>query len=151
VQSQMNEALYSIVPTGSPTYNSLASIGITTNSDGTLSVNQTTLQNALSTDFSAVSALFSGTGGIATTLNTQLTSELSGGGPISDENNTLTQQENALTTQSNNLNTQMAALAASLTQQYGSLNTLLSSLQTTSAYLTEAFATLPHVQSQQNS
>jgi len=150
VQSQMNEALYSIVPTGSPTYNSLASIGITTNSDGTLSVNQTTLQNALSTDFSAVSALFSGSGGIATTLNTQVTSELASGGALSDEGNTLTQQENALTTQSNNLNTQMAALSASLTQQYGSLNTLLSSLQTTSAYLTEAFATLPQVQSQQN-
>jgi flagellar hook-associated protein 2 len=150
IQSQMDNALYSIVDTGSETYNSLASIGITTNSDGTLSVNQTTLQNALSTNLSAVSSLFSGTNGVAATLNTQISDELASGGPISDESTSLSQQENALTTQSNNLNSQMSALSASLTQQYGALNTLLSSLQTTSAYLTEAFATLPQVQSQQD-
>jgi hypothetical protein len=38
----------------------------------------------------------------------------------------------------------MTALSASLTQQYSALNTLLSSLQTTSSYLTQAFASLPH-------
>ncbi|HUN26917.1 MAG TPA: flagellar filament capping protein FliD [Steroidobacteraceae bacterium] len=145
-QSQVSEALYNIVDTGSSTYNSLASIGITTNSDGTLSVNGSTLSNALSTNFGAVSALFSGTGGIASTLNTQMTAALATGGPISDESQSLTNQENALTTQSNDLTTQMTALTASLTQQYAALNTLLSSLQTTSAYLTQAFATLPTVQ-----
>jgi flagellar capping protein FliD len=44
----------------------------------------------------------------------------------------------------------MAALSASLTQEYSSLNTLLSSLQTTSAYLTEAFNSLPKVQGSQS-
>jgi flagellar capping protein FliD len=39
----------------------------------------------------------------------------------------------------------MATLSASLTQQYSALNTLLSSLQTTSSYLTQAFASLPQV------
>ncbi len=41
----------------------------------------------------------------------------------------------------------MAALTTSLTQQYSALNNLLSSLQTTSAYLTQAFSSLPQVQS----
>jgi flagellar capping protein FliD len=40
----------------------------------------------------------------------------------------------------------MTALSASLTQQYSALNTLLSSLQTTSAYLSQQFASLPTVQ-----
>jgi flagellar capping protein FliD len=40
----------------------------------------------------------------------------------------------------------MNALSASLTQQYTALNTLLSSLQTTSAYLSQQFASLPTVQ-----
>ena len=44
----------------------------------------------------------------------------------------------------------MAALSASLTQQYAALNTLLSSLQSTSSYLTQAFASLPQVQGTQN-
>ncbi len=67
--NQIQQALYGVVNTGSSSYNSLASIGITTNPDGTLSLNNTTLSNALSTNFSAVSQLFSGTDGVAFTLN----------------------------------------------------------------------------------
>ena len=44
----------------------------------------------------------------------------------------------------------MAQLTASLTQQYSALNTLLSSLQSTSAYLSQAFAALPTVQGKPN-
>jgi flagellar hook-associated protein 2 len=150
IQSQIQDALYSVVNTGSSTYNSLASVGVTANSDGTLSLNTSTLSNALSTNLSAVSQLFSGTNGVAAQLNTQITNALSTQGSIGAESTTLTQQENALTAQSNQLNTQMAALSASLTQQYSALNTLLSSLQSTSAYLTEAFASLPTVQGTQN-
>jgi flagellar hook-associated protein 2 len=145
--NQMQQALYSVVNTGSSTYNSLASIGITTNSDGSLSVNNATLTNALSTNFSAVSQLFSGTGGVATALNSQITADLGSTGDFASASNTLVQQENALTTQTNQLNDQMTALTASLTQQYSALNVLLSSLQTTSAYLSQQFASLPLVQS----
>jgi flagellar hook-associated protein 2 len=145
VQNEIQQALYSVV--GSSTYNTLASIGITTNaSDGTLTVNSAALESALSSNFSAVSQLFSGTNGVASQLNTDLTTELGGGGPIATYSQTLVSQENALQTQTDTLNTQMSALSASLTQQYASLNTLLSSLQSTSSYLTQAFATLPTVQ-----
>lgn len=150
IQSQVRSALYSLVNTGSSTYDSLASIGITTNSDGTLSVNSTTLSSALSSDFSAVSQLFSGSSGVATALNTQINSDLVAGGPIDSRSKTLVQQENALTQQSNQLQQQMNALSASLTQQYSALNTLLSSLQSTSSYLTQAFASLPQVQGTQS-
>lgn len=143
IQNQIRAALYSVVDTGSSTYNSLASIGITTNSDGSLSVNQTTLAAALSSDFSAVSQLFSGPSGVASTLNTQITADLAAGGPIDSHSQTLVAEENALTQQSNQLSQQMSALSASLTQQYAALNTLLSSLQSTSSYLTQAFASLP--------
>ncbi|MGH8290350.1 MAG: flagellar filament capping protein FliD, partial [Steroidobacteraceae bacterium] len=146
IQSEIQSALYSIVDTGSSSYNSLASIGITTNSDGTLSVDSATLSAALSSNFGAVSQLFSGSGGVAASLNTQLTADLSSTGPIQTSSQTLVSQENALTQQSNQLQTQMNALSASMTQQYAALNTLLSSLQTTSSYLTQAFASLPLVQ-----
>lgn len=150
IQSELKSALYSIVDTGSSTYNSLASIGITSNSDGTLSVDATTLSTALSSDYSAVSQLFSGTSGIATSLNSQITADLASGGPISTTSQTLVQQEDSLTQQSDQLQQRMTALSASLTQQYSSLNTLLSSLQTTSSYLTQAFASLPTVQGTPN-
>ncbi len=146
IQNQIRGALYSIVDTGSTTYNTLASVGITTNSDGTLSLNQTTLSSALATNFSAVSQLFSGQSGVATSLNSLITSALGADGSVTADSQTLVEQENALTQQTDQLNTQMAALSASLTQQYSALNALLSSLQTTSAYLSQAFATLPQVQ-----
>jgi flagellar hook-associated protein 2 len=148
IQNELNSALYSIVDTGSSTYNTLASIGITTNSDGSLSVNQATLSAALSSDYSGVSQLFAGTSGVAASLNSQITSDLAAGGAISTTSQTLVQQDNALTQQSDQLQQQMNQLSASLTQQYASLNTLLSSLQTTSSYLTQAFASLPQIQAQ---
>jgi flagellar hook-associated protein 2 len=150
IQNQIQNALYSVVNTGSATYDTLASIGITTQSDGSLSLNSSTLSAALGTNFSAVSQLFSGTSGVANALNSDITTALGANGSITTEGQTLTSQENALTTQSNQLSQQMAALTASLTQQYSALNSLLSSLQSTSSYLTQAFATLPQIQSQQN-
>jgi len=145
-QNQIQKALYSVVNTGSSRYNSLASIGITTSADGTLSLNSTTLSNALSTNFSAVSQLFSGSGGVASTLNSDLTSALGSSGAIAATSSTLVKQENSLTAQETKLNSQMTALSASLTQQYSALNSLLSSLQSTSAYLSQQFASLPTVQ-----
>lgn len=150
IQNQVQNALYSVVNTGSTTYNTLASVGIMTNSDGSLSLNSSTLSVAMATNFSAVSQLFSGTSGVATSLNSLLTQNLSSTGSIAAKSQSLTAQENALTAQTTQLNTQMAALTASLTQQYSALNTLLSSLQTTSSYLTQAFASLPQVQGTAN-
>jgi flagellar hook-associated protein 2 len=144
VQNQIRQTLNSMV--GSSAYNTLASVGVTTNSDGSLSLSSAKLATALSTNVSAVTQLFSGTTGIATTLNTQLTSELASNGPVNTRGQTLVTQENSLTQQQTDLNTRMAALSASLTQQFSSLNTLLSSLQTTSSYLSQAFASLPTVQ-----
>jgi flagellar hook-associated protein 2 len=146
IQNQMKQALYGLVNTGSSTYNSLASVGITTNSDGTLSLDTTKFTTALNAAPSAVSSLFSSSGGVAATLNTTINNELASGGIIDSRSTTLVTQENQLTQKTDDLNTQMTALTASLTQQYSTLNTLLSSLQTTSSYLTQQFAALPTVQ-----
>jgi flagellar hook-associated protein 2 len=111
-----------------------------------LNLNGEKLQTALQTNFSAVSQLFSGAGGVAAKLDSQITDELGSSGIIASNSTSLTRQETALTDQTNKLNDQMAALTTNLTLQYSALNTLLSSLQTTSSYLTQAFASLPQVQ-----
>ncbi len=146
IQTQIEGVVHGIANTGSSTYSSLASIGVTTKSDGTLSLNSTTLQNALSSNFSAVSQLFSSTNGVATQLNTQLNNDLAAStGPVDSYSQTLVKQNTALTQKSTELTNEQTALTASMTQQFAALNTLLSSLQTTSAYLTQAFAKLPTV------
>jgi flagellar hook-associated protein 2 len=146
VQNDIRSALYSLVDTGSSTYNSLASVGITTNKDGSLSFNQTQFQTALASAPTAVTQLFAGSKGVAATLESRINTELGAGGSISNRSATLIKQENALTDQTNKLNDQMTALTASLTQQYSHLNTLLSSLQSMSAYLSQQFNALPKVQ-----
>jgi flagellar hook-associated protein 2 len=147
IQNQIRSSLYSIVNTGSPVYNTLASVGITTQSDGSLKLDTTKLQTALATAPTAVSKLFSGATGVANTLNNVINDALGSGGVLTNRSATLVKQENSLTQQTTDLNSQMTALTASLTQQYAQLNALLSSLQSTSAYLTQQFAALPQVQS----
>lgn len=146
VQNDMRKALYSLVNTGSSTYSSLASVGITTNKDGSLSLNKTKFQTALASAPTAVTQLFAGTKGVAATLEARINTELGSGGAIDARSKTLIKQEKALTDQTNKLNDQMTALAASLRQQYSHLNTLLSSLQSMSAYLSQQFSSLPQVQ-----
>jgi flagellar hook-associated protein 2 len=146
VQSEIRQTLNSVVGTGASAYNTLVSVGITTNNDGSLSLDSAKLSAALNTNINAVSNLFGGTTGVATTLNTQITNELAGAGPISSRSQSLLTQENALTQRQTDLTTQMSALSASLTQQFSALDTLLSTLQTTSSYLSQAFSTLPQVQ-----
>jgi flagellar hook-associated protein 2 len=143
LQNQIRQTLNSVVNTGSTAYNTLASVGITTNNDGTLSLNTAKLSAALATNTSAVSQLFGGTKGVAMTLNTQLTFELASNGPVGSRGQALVKQEKSLTQQQTDLTTRMSALSASLTQQFTALDSLLSSLQTTSAYLSQAFASLP--------
>jgi flagellar hook-associated protein 2 len=146
IQNEIRSALYGIVNTGSATYNSLASVGITTKSDGTLNLNPSKLQTALTAAPGAVSALFSGKNGIAANLNTRLSADLASGGAVDSRSKTLVKQSNDLSNQTKKLDAQMTALAASLTQQYASLNTLLSKLQSTSAALTQQLSSLPTVQ-----
>jgi flagellar hook-associated protein 2 len=151
LENQIGNVVHGLISGGSSSDNSLASIGVTTQSDGTLALNAGTLQNALSSNFSAVSQLFSSTNGIAAQLNTQLTAALASSGPVNSYSQTLVQQNSALTAQATNLTNEENALTASMTQQFSALNTLLSSLQTTSAYLTQAFSDLPKVGGNGNS
>jgi flagellar hook-associated protein 2 len=149
VQTQIRHVLQTV--DGSSTYSTLASIGITTQKDGTLAANSSKLQAALTSNFSSVSKLFSGANGVATQLDKLLTQQLASGGTIDSRAQTLVKQNKALSAQTDALNKQMNALTANLTQQYSALNVLLSTLQTTSAYLTQAINSLPLVQSKANS
>ncbi len=104
LQSQLLEASNYLSSSG--TYTTLTSLGITTNSDGTLSVNSATLNNAISTNSAAVASFFQGTanngfaGSLSSTLNA-FTDPTEGAfkvdlQSISSENQDLTDQTNTL-------------------------------------------------------
>ena len=104
LQSQLLDASNYLASSG--TYTTLTSLGITTNADGTLSVNSATLDNAIASNSTAVASFFQGTanngfaGSLTNTLNTYtdptegaFTVDLQS---ISSENQDLTDQTNTL-------------------------------------------------------
>jgi len=138
IQNQLATIVASGVRSGGTT-TSLASIGITLQSDGTLSVDNDKLTTALQTNQSTVAALFDSTTGVAAQLNTDITGYLSTTGPIQT-------RTNALNTDLTNLTSQQASLAQYQTQltsmynaQFTALNTLMATMNNNQQYLTQLF------------
>lgn len=119
---------------------SLAQVGITTQADGTLKFDSTALTSAMSNNFSDVTNLFSSSTGFLTRLDAWSTSTITAGGliptHITDLNNSITGFNNQIS----QLNNRMTTLQAYYTTQYSNLNMLLSSMNSTSTFLTQAFA-----------
>lgn len=99
----------------------LADLGITMNNDGTLSVNSTTLNNAIQNNFSAVQNFMQGTSsnGFASFLNTQLnTLTAPGTGAFTVDLQSISSENTDLQNQINNFQTYLNAQQTLLTAQY---------------------------------
>ena len=124
---------YSAASNGTTT--TLGSLGITMNNDGTLSVNSTTLDDALQNNPSAVQNFFEGSAlnGFANALNTQLQSltDPADGAftvDLSSMKNTYNELEDNITNFQQNY---IAPLQTSLTAEYSSAEIALQTLNTT--------------------
>jgi flagellar hook-associated protein 2 len=125
-------------PAAGGTLNYLAQIGITSQADGTLKVDSTALNTALSTNFSDVTNLFSSASGFATRLAAWSSSVLApGNGLIPTATQSINTSITTDTNQITQLQARMTTLQAQYTQQYSALNMLLSNMNSTSAYLTQ--------------
>jgi len=143
LESQIRRTLSSAVSGISGPYQTLSSIGVATQADGTLALSPSKLENALDADFNSVGNLFSGPNGVATQLDGQISTTLESGGAIEARSKRLIQQQSDISDQQNALDDRMTKLQETYLQQFTALDTLLSSLQTTSAYLSQQIANLP--------
>jgi flagellar hook-associated protein 2 len=134
IQNQLSEVMSSSVMGNS--IGNLATLGITRNSDGSLSLNSDTLSTALSNDPSTVQNLFASTNGIATQLSSLVTNYSSSSGIIQTRVNDLQTDVSNLATQQTALNARMATYQQQLVKQYSNLDSLMTSLNNTSSYLT---------------
>jgi flagellar hook-associated protein 2 len=135
IQNQINQVISSTVQGNS--IGNLATLGITRNSDGSLSLNDVTFADALSSDPSTIQNLFASTNGIGTQLNNLVTNYSSSSGIIQTRINDLNSNVTDLQTQQTALNARMATYQEQLVQQYSNLDTLMTSLDNTSSYLTD--------------
>lgn len=124
-------------PASGGTLTSLSEVGIAFQADGSLKLDSSKLNSAMSTNFSDVTNLFSSATGFATRLDTWSTSVLSADGLIDARTSSLNTSINAYTDQISKLEARMTALQKQYTITYSNLNMLLSSMNSTSAYLTQ--------------
>ena len=139
-QSQLSRGMADQVAGLNSRYASLAALGVTTGADGTMSVDGSKLQAALTADGSSVARLFSGPQGIATRLNATATKLLESGGAIAARDTNLATAQKDVSTQQTALNARMAIVQARYLKQFNALDSLMSSLQSTANYLTQQLA-----------
>jgi flagellar hook-associated protein 2 len=135
IQNQISQVMSSTLQGNS--IGNLASLGITRNSDGSLSLNSETLSNELSTDPSSVQNLFSSANGVGTQLNNLVTGYTSSSGILATRISNLQTDVSNLGTQQTALNTRMATYQEQLVKQYSALDSMMTSLNNTSSYLTD--------------
>ncbi len=142
ISSQIRRTLTNSVPSAIGQYNSLASIGITTNSDGSLTLDTNKLSNVLNSNFNAVSTVFGATDGVATKLSTFIGAQLAAGSGIDTRNQKLATQQKQIDAEQTAATARKAVITARLTAQFTTMDTLLAQMQQTSSYLTQQFANL---------
>ena len=135
----LQQNLYSVQTTpassaslgNSPSYQYLAQIGLSLQSDGTLGFNQTTFNAALATAPTNVAAMFSNTNldGVANKLNSNINNWLSPTGLITSESTSLNAEIQDNQNYATTLQKQLQNESDSLTAEYSALNASLAQMQ----------------------
>lgn len=130
---------------GSNAVTSLSQLGISVNADGSLSLDSTALNNALSSNLTSVQNLLSGPNGVMTQMSTLLEN-------VAGPSGVLAGQEQAYQTDYTNAAQQLSSLqaeSAQLTQRYtsefNSMNTFVAQYNSLSSMLTQTFASWNNV------
>lgn len=126
-------------------YQSLASIGVTTNKDGTLALDSDKLTKALNTDYDGIGKLFASDDGVAARLSTSLTARLADTSELNQRTKALNTKSVSLQNDQADLETRMQQVTARYNAQFNALDSLLSLMQQQSSYLTQQFASIANI------
>ena len=139
-------------------YNRLSQVGVSFKSDGTLSLDSTALNTAISANFNKVAKLFSGTGvstdslglhGFAFQLNTVLTSATGIDGSITNRKSSLQSDVRRLQARAEQEQLRLADLQQMYQKQYTALDKTVASLNSMASYLTNQFDAMSNTQKNQ--
>ena len=139
VQNQIRQALSTTLSGVVTGFSSLVDIGISKDKTGVLSLDSTKFTKAVTTNFAAVSTLFTSSNGVAVKLNNVLTSALATGGSISARETGVNNKIAALAKEQTALNVTLAASQARYLKQFNAMDNIMSQFQSTSSFLTQQF------------
>ncbi|MFT3977205.1 MAG: flagellar filament capping protein FliD [Sphingomonas bacterium] len=124
---------------GAPT--TLADLGVTTNRDGTLAVDATKLNTAITSNPGGVEAIFAyasiGSNGLNAAMQSINASAISSVYGLGASATTYTNAQADLAKQQTDLTTQQQQLSDRLTQQFAAMNAKVAAYKSTQAYLTQ--------------
>ncbi len=135
IENQLRRLLSSAVSDVGGSYNTLASIGITTQRDGTLKLDSSKLDKALDSNFDDVAQMLGGDNGIAKKLDDTLKNLTKTGGMISSRNSTFLKQLEDIDAQREKLELHMTSFEERLRAQYSAMDAIVSSLNSTGNYI----------------
>lgn len=140
----MLDQMRGVLSTGASggTLTSLAEVGITTKADGTLKLDTSKLNTAMTNNFSDVTNLFTGASGYGTRLKAWAETTLEAGGLIDTRTKSLNTSIKGYNEQISRLEVRMTTLRKQYTKTYSDLNVMLSNMSGTSSYLTQQLARL---------
>jgi flagellar hook-associated protein 2 len=124
-------------------YNTLSSVGITTTTAGTMSLDATKFDAALAKDPAAVSRLFTlEDKGVAAKLDTYIKDRLAEGGEIAARDASIAVRRKELAAAKSAVDARMAVVQTRYLKQFNALDGLLSKMQSTSTYLSQQLSKL---------
>jgi flagellar hook-associated protein 2 len=137
VESEIRRTVTDTVSSAPEGLQSLSMIGITTNSDGTLKLDEAELTRALESDFDAVGKLFGGENGIGNRLDQVIDKHLDDDASLVKRAESLQKGKREITRRTDALDARMETIYQRYLKQFTALDTLLTQMQSTSAYLVQ--------------
>ncbi|MHB9797239.1 flagellar filament capping protein FliD [Pseudomonas sp. MT3] len=124
-------------------FNSLASLGVTTKKDGTLEIDSDKLAKAVSADFEGVSAYFTGDNGLANRLGNKLKAYSDADGILDQRTDILQRTLTSVDKQQADLDRRISALQDRLNKQFSTMDNLVAQLTKTGNNLASQLASMP--------
>ncbi|NNC76704.1 MAG: flagellar filament capping protein FliD [Woeseiaceae bacterium] len=143
IRDQVRRELSTAVIDLDADFSTLSEVGIQTELDGTLTIQDDELSTVLAEDFVRFGQLFSTTDGFGVRLHDLADSFLSTDGILDTRTKGLETQIDGLNDERESLNERLASLETRLLRQFNALDSLLAQLSSTSNFLTQQLNNLP--------
>lgn len=127
------------------TFRTLADLGITTQKDGTLAIDDTKLTAALTENYDAAGAFLAGNDGLMARLNKRVDAYAQTGGILQSRMDGLQGTLKSIDKQRDDLNRRVSQIETRLYAQYNAMDSLVGQLKGTSDWLSGALSNLPGV------
>ena len=145
IKTGLRRELSQFVPDTGAVFSTLAEIGIQTDADGTLELDETKLSENIALDFDAVGQLFAqADNGVAVRMDAILGIVLDGDGTIESREDALRERLDRIEDQREVLDRRMEAVRERLRRQFDAMDQLVAQLNNTSTFLSQQLSRLPN-------